>query len=143
LTKVHFYIPGQAFGELALTEKNAKPRAASILATSRSDFAVVSKRDFDTILQEAVKEDFEKKSSVLKNIPAFSHLTKNSLNKKTFSMIEHNIGRGTSLFKEGQNIKGLYLIKNGNFEISRKFKKDLKERYKDHALPVQIRRNIK
>jgi signal-transduction protein with cAMP-binding, CBS, and nucleotidyltransferase domain len=83
------------------------------------------------------------KSSVLKNIPAFTHLTKNALVKLTFSMIEHNIGKGTSLFKEGENIKGLYLIKEGNFEISRKFKRDLKERYNGHALPVQIRRNIK
>lgn len=53
MTKVHFYTPGQGFGELALSNK--KPRAASIFATEDTDFAVLSKKDFDSIISEAVK----------------------------------------------------------------------------------------
>jgi CRP-like cAMP-binding protein len=143
MTKVHFYVPGKGFGELALTERNSKPRAASIKATKDSDFAVISKKDFENIILESVKKDFDNKSSVLKNIPAFTHLTKNSLNKLTFYMSEHHISKDVDLFKEGEHIKGLYLIKEGDFEITRKFKRELKEKYKGHAFPVKIKRNIK
>jgi hypothetical protein len=45
---------------LLLLKNNAKPRAASILATSKSDFAVISKKDFESIMLESVKEDFDK-----------------------------------------------------------------------------------
>jgi CRP-like cAMP-binding protein len=53
MTKVHYYTPGQGFGELALSNK--KPRAASIFATEDTEFAVLSKKDFDSIISEAVK----------------------------------------------------------------------------------------
>ena len=100
-------------------------------------------KDFENIIGEAVKKDFENKTSVLKNIPAFTHLTRNSLKKLTFYMSEHNIGRDTFLFREGEQIKGLFLIKQGDFEITQKFRKQLDEKYKGQAFPVKIRKNIK
>ncbi|CAI2381025.1 unnamed protein product [Moneuplotes crassus] len=141
MTKVHNYVPGEGFGELALT--NSKPRAASILATEDSQFAVLSKRDFEIIIGEAVKKDFDKKTTVLRNIPAFTHLTRNSLKKLTFYMSEHSISKDCFLFKENEEIQGLYLIKSGDFEISQKFRKELKEKYTGHAFPVKVKRNIK
>jgi len=141
MTKVHNYKPGEGFGELALT--NSKPRAASILATQDSHFACLSKKDFENIIGEAVKKDFENKTSVLRNIPAFTHLTKNSLKKLTFYMSEHSINKGTCLFREGEQINGLFLIKKGDFEISQKYRRELDEKYKGQAFPIQIRRNIK
>lgn len=58
MTKVHSYKTGEGFGELSLT--NSKPRAASILATQDSQFACLSKKDFENIIGEEVKKDFEK-----------------------------------------------------------------------------------
>ena len=58
-------------------------------------------------------------------------------------MSEHNIGRDTFLFREGEQIKGLFLIKQGDFEITQKFRKQLDEKYKGQAFPVKIRKNIK
>lgn len=141
MTKVHAYSPGQGFGELALT--NSKPRAASILATVDTDLAALSKKDFESIIGEAIKKDLESKTMVLRNIPAFTHLTKNSLKKLTFYMDEHTLHKGTFLFKEGENIKGLYLVKEGDFEVSKKFKRQLDEKYKGQTFAPQVNRSIK
>lgn len=141
MTKVMTYTPGQGFGDLALV--NSQPRAASIKATSDSDFAVLSKKDFNTIIGEEVKKDLESKTMVLKNIPAFNHLTKTTLKKMTFYMDERRFFRGSYLFKEGENIKGLYLIKDGEFEVSKKFKKTLNEKYSGQAFPIKVKRDIK
>jgi len=48
MTKVHSYKSGSSFGELAL--RNEKPRAASIITTSESHFATLSRADFNKCL---------------------------------------------------------------------------------------------
>lgn len=58
-------------------------------------------------------------------------------------MNEHIINKGTYLFKEGEQIKGLFLIKTGDFEISQKYRRQLEEKYDNQTFPIQIRRDIK
>ena len=77
MTQVDSFKEGRGFGELALM--NSKPRAASIKALEDWDFATLSKKDYDNIIGEAMKRDFESKTTVLINIPAFNHLTRNTL----------------------------------------------------------------
>jgi len=79
---------------------------------------------------------------VFKNIPAFAHLTKKTLEKLTFYMIETKMTKDSYLFREGDKIKGLYLVQEGEFEVSRKFKKTLDQKYNNQAFPVQVKRDV-
>jgi CRP-like cAMP-binding protein len=80
---------------------------------------------------------------VLKNIPGFTHLTKKTLERLTFFMSEIKMIKESYLFKEGEPIKGLYLIKDGQYEISKKFKKQLNQKYNGKAFPVEMKKDIK
>ena len=122
---------------------NSKPRAASIKALEDCSFATLSKKDYDNIIGQAMRRDFEAKTTVLINIPAFKHLTRNTLKMLTFYMKEKTYNKNTILFNEGDPVKGLFLVKEGEFELSTKFNVKLDEKYKTQALPVTIKREIK
>ena len=141
MTKVDEFKTGRGFGELALM--NSKPRAASIKALEDCSFATLSKKDYDNIIGQAMRRDFEAKTTVLINIPAFKHLTSNTLKMVTFYMKEKTYNKNTILFNEGDPVKGLFLVKEGEFELSTKFNVKLDEKYKTQALPVTIKREIK
>jgi len=140
MTKVGSIPQGEGFGEIALT--NRKPRSASIFASEDWVFAVLSKKDFDIIISDVVKKNRDSKTMVFKNIPAFAHLTKKTLEKLTFYMIETKMTKDSYLFREGDKIKGLYLVQEGEFEVSRKFKKTLDQKYNNQAFPVQVKRDV-
>lgn len=53
LTKVGEYPAGKSFGELALM--HSQPRAASILVKEDCDFATLSKKDYNLIIDEPIK----------------------------------------------------------------------------------------
>ena len=58
-------------------------------------------------------------------------------------MKEQSFNKGTVLFHEGDPITGLHLIKTGEFELSKKYSKRLNEKYKEHAFPKLIKKDIK
>ena len=100
-------------------------------------------KDFENIIGEAVKKDFESKTTVLINIPAFKHLTRKTLEKLTFYMKEIKLCKDSILFKEGDQTDGLYLIKDGEFEITKRYKRSLKEKHKTQAFPIKIKKEIR
>lgn len=96
-------------------------------------------KDFENIIGEAVRKDFEARTSVLVNIPAFKHLTKKTLEKLTYNMKEIKLCKDSILFKEGDQSDGLYLIKEGEYEITKRYKRSLKEKHKTQAFPIKIK----
>ncbi|ETO17359.1 cyclic nucleotide-binding domain containing protein, partial [Reticulomyxa filosa] len=88
-------------------------------------------------------KDFESKTTVLINIPAFKHLTRKTLEKLTFYMKEIKLCKDSILFKEGDQTDGLYLIKDGEFEITKRYKRSLKEKHKTQAFPIKIKKEIR
>lgn len=141
MKQVSVFNAGRGFGELALM--NSKPRAASIQALEDCDFATLSKKDYDNIIGEAIKRDLESKTTVLINISAFKHLTRNTLKRMTFFMKEKLYHKNTVLFNENEHVTGLFMVKEGEFEISKRYQTTLNEKYKEKAFPITIRKDIK
>ena len=81
-TEVGKYSDGYSFGELALI--SSKPRAATILWTKDTHFAIISKEDYQQVIGKIQKDNLNKKVDFLKNIPWFSFLGRTTLGKFSY-----------------------------------------------------------
>lgn len=106
---------GQIFGEVAL--KTKKPRSATVTAVTDCSFAIMTKHSFEVSLKNSVEKLKEKRLEMLKNFKIFSYFTKIKLEKLTYAMELKKYPIGAHIFKQGQSVDGIYLIKKGDFEI--------------------------
>lgn len=70
---------GKAFGELALIKN--KPRAATIKCIDDCHFAVMSKADYEKVLQKIEQKNMNKIIEFLHQLPFFKVWTRTSLGK--------------------------------------------------------------
>ena len=117
---------GDAFGETSLI--NDKPLGETILWQTECHFAVLSKKKFeDTLLaiEQNTKEGWKK---FFRNHPLFDNLTLVSL-EKLFYLIELKIfTRNQKIFKEGEEIKGFYLIYRGEACLTKRIEGNYTEK---------------
>ena len=92
---------------------------ASIKCLEDTHFAVLSKNDFNIVLGQIEKKKLNEKIQFLKNIPFFSQLTKTSLSKLTYQFKEVSMIKNQTLYKEGDPAENFYIIKNGQFEVTK------------------------
>lgn len=117
--------PGEAFGQVALMHD--KPHSESILCTSNCHFATLSKNKFDIILKRIEQKTKGGWKNFFKSHPIFDDLTLVSL-QKLFYLIELKIyNRNQTIFKAGDEVKGFYLIYNGEISLSTKVESKIKE----------------
>lgn len=108
---------GDAFGETALI--NDKPLAESILCMSECHFAVLSKNKFEETLLKIEQKTKGGWKKFFKVHPLFDSLTLVSL-EKLFYLIELRIlNRNQTIFKEGDEVNGFYLIYQGEVALSK------------------------
>ena len=126
---------GDAFGESALIHD--RPLQESILCMKNCHFAVLSKNKFEEILKRIEMKTRDGWKHFFKSHPLFDSLTLVSL-EKLFYLVELKFfSRGQPIFKEGDEVKGFYLIYNGEVSINKiirkKFHKklDVGEYYKN------------
>ena len=67
------------------------------------------------------KNKLNKKISFFKGIPTFSELSKDTIAKFTYFFQEGSAIRNSYLFKQGDKLEYIYIVINGEFEISTKF----------------------
>lgn len=106
---------GDFFGELALI--NNKPRTATIEASEVCYLAVLSKKDFKKILCNDALKSLEERVNLLKSLPAFSDLSKLSLQKFVYSFSEITYKKDQILFDENFLADCLYFVKSGEIKI--------------------------
>ena len=58
-------------------------------------------------------------------VPCFRHFTKNSLLKFSYYLKKSKVKRNQFLYKAGEEAKTIFIIKNGEFEITRNLPKDV------------------
>ena len=93
----------------------------------------------------------EKKMEMLKNFKIFNFFTKIKLEKLTYAMELKRYPIGSYIFKQGQPVEGIYLIKKGDFEIRCNMKLPIEEKLvnpeklPDHAVLRKFReqKNLK
>lgn len=73
---------GKSFGELALM--TSKPRAATIQCKKDSEFAVLEKNDYQSIVGNAMKRQMNEKVKFFKNFRIFANLSKNKMQRMLY-----------------------------------------------------------
>jgi CRP-like cAMP-binding protein len=111
---------GRSFGELALI--NNKPRAATIQCITACHFAYMSKHDYHRSLIKIEQKKMNKIIDFFLKLPYFSHWTKTSVAKLQYSFELKTFNQGHIVFHEGSKASSVYIIKSGDFEVSRTVK---------------------
>lgn len=108
---------GQSFGELALM--NNKPRAATIRWAEPTKFAVLNKLDYQKVFAKIDKKKLNDKIAFLKWVPYLSKWTNMALGKFGYHNEVKEYIRNQPVFKEGQKCENVYIVKSGEFELSK------------------------
>ena len=111
---------GKHFGELALTTN--KPRAATIKCLTNTHLLVISKDDYQKVLMRFEEANLSKFVDFLKNMPHFATWSKNSLSRLTYYMPKKVFYRNQIVYKEGEKCTHVYVVLEGEFEITKKMR---------------------
>lgn len=109
--------PGTSFGELSLIHK--RPRSASVMAVTDCVFAILSKANYQKMLLKQQKAELEMKTKFLQSIPFFRAWSNLALSKFSYFFVEKRYVRNQIVFKEGEKLDWLYIVRQGEFEVTR------------------------
>lgn len=108
---------GDYFGELALL--NNQPRMASILCREHCYFACLSRDDYLRILSKMQDRLISVKVELLLKQPVFRRMSKNALIKFTYYFKIKHYKRKQVVFESGTDANWLYLVKSGDFQLTK------------------------
>jgi len=106
---------GCAFGEIALIKSDGK-RNATVTCEEDTHLAVLSKDDYTRILQQHETKQTNELCQYLKNYEFIRNTTKQKMRKIGHSLIVKEYTGGNTVIKQGDDVNGFYLIKEGEFE---------------------------
>lgn len=109
---------GNSFGELALISE--RPRSATIEVRERSSFFVLNKADFTVILGDIAEKRLNSLIKFLQNVTLFQSRSKSSLVKLAYYFQPRRYKRGQVIYKEHDQVDGIYLIKDGEITVTKK-----------------------
>lgn len=118
--KVATYGPGGSFGELALMY-NA-PRAATVVATSRSTMWALDRVTFRSILVEHTSRKRKMYETFLSEVPILQTLNPKERAKIADALEEKVYEEGEAVVIEGEVGKNFYIIESGSAEVTKKKK---------------------
>ncbi|GAA5874820.1 hypothetical protein JCM16303_002997 [Sporobolomyces ruberrimus] len=121
--KVATYGPGGSFGELALMY-NA-PRAATVVATSRSTMWALDRVTFRSILVEHTSRKRKMYENFLGEVPILQTLNPKERAKIADALEEKVYEEGEAVVIEGEVGKNFYIIESGSAEVTKKRKNGL------------------
>ena len=115
LEKVLTMGPGESFGELALI--NNKPRAATVIAITDLTLAVLSKKNFKSLISKFTEKRLNEKLRFFHVHPMFINCSKTSLMKLSYHFSLQYYSKGQHLYKFGDQVEGIYFVKSGEFLV--------------------------
>lgn len=102
-----------SFGELALQSDN--PRAATVTCMENCTFAILNKNDYKRIIKLNEKRALNEKIKFIENLDCLKHLPEDKLDKIIPSFTLIYFARNAPVFKKGDPVEWVYLIRNGEF----------------------------
>lgn len=105
------YIPGEAFGELALLY-NA-PRAATIRAKENCELWVLDRETFNNIVKTAAQKKRDKYSQILKKVEILQSIDPYELQQICDAVQSSSFQKGDNIIKEGENGDIFYILEEG------------------------------
>jgi len=109
---------GGSIGALALVD--GKPRICTTKCLVRSHFISISKTQFLKALDEIERKKQAARVNFIKNIPLFSRLTRTYLGKLSKNFVVRTVYKDCVLYKEGDKADSVYIIKEGQFVITKR-----------------------
>lgn len=108
--------PGESFGELALI--SSQPRMASILCRELCVFATLTRDEYSRILARVQSALMQLKIAVLTKQAIFRHLSKSTLQRLSYFFRIRRFKRKQVVFSAGEKSQSLYLVKDGEFQLT-------------------------
>ena len=119
--------PGKSFGELAVQkdasaklERRGKARQATVLCRTDCKFAVMSKADYQSVLDNIDRRRVEALKDFFKQIPLLRGLPRSVLNTLHLSLRPVKFQRGQVVCREGEASERLFIVAKGEFEVSKR-----------------------
>ncbi|CAK74478.1 unnamed protein product (macronuclear) [Paramecium tetraurelia] len=116
LQKVGQMKAGDSFGEIALTKQ--VPRTATIVAAEDTNFATVSREQFNKLLSSYYEYIQQQNVAFLQKVPAFAEWNEQMLNQIYYHFTFEDYKMFDVIYKENQPSNKIYIVKNGEIEIS-------------------------
>ncbi|CAD8180976.1 unnamed protein product [Paramecium octaurelia] len=116
LQKVSQMKSGDNFGEIALTKQ--VPRTATIVAAEDTNFAIVSREQFNILLSSYYEHLQQQNVMFLQRVPAFTEWNEQMLNQIYYHFTFEDYKMFDVIYKENQPSNKIYIVKNGEIEIS-------------------------
>jgi CRP-like cAMP-binding protein len=117
---------GDSFGERALM--SGQPRAASIFCKTNCHFGVLNIHDYQRILKKAMEKSFQDTINLLQEQPVFKGLTRGAMLLQSYYWKLKKLNKKQVLYKQGDEPKEVFLIKSGEFELTREERTPINER---------------
>lgn len=109
---------GSLFGETNLINPTSG-QGAIFQAASDSLLLTLSKEEYVKVVEKAFKRDIQNRIQFLKEFRIFKMCKGNRLKQLLTVSRLIKVNRGTVMFKGGDRPDGVYLIKEGAFEVTR------------------------
>jgi cAMP-dependent protein kinase regulator len=109
-------VEGKSFGELALLYTS--PRAASVIAETKSTLYRVDQKTFRYIMQSQTLQTENDKKDLLKGVSFFDVLDPTDVNKLVHTMIPRVFQAGECIVKKGEEGDTFYVIQEGKVRVT-------------------------
>lgn len=116
---------GQSFGELALI--NGEPRSATIKCNSECLFATINKDEYERVLKKIETREIAKKMEFFMSLPFLKGQTINQVKRILPGFTLQTYFRNQVVFSEKDTPEHVYIVQNGEFEVSKMKLKRVKQ----------------
>jgi len=109
---------GETFGDLALTSTTQK-RTATIVTDTECHFGILDKKSFIKSLKDVSDKAKRRDMRFILSQKVFSSINENIFHRCYFNQfVNRKLNIGDVLIKEDQEADNIYIIKNGQFEVT-------------------------
>ena len=123
--------PGSSFGEMALIKN--EPRNASIIALERCVMIYIEKNDYTKIVKDIEEQRINKELASFKlNYPILKYWPPSKCFRLLSGFITEEYKRDDFVYKQNDVPTGIYLIKEGVFEVLANYNFDRYEKFIDY-----------
>ncbi|CAG9320727.1 unnamed protein product [Blepharisma stoltei] len=112
--------PGEAFGERALML--GVPRACSVKCITNCSLGVLEISDYKKILESFMEEKYSSLIAMLRELPMFKNRSSHYLQRLTYHFKPRKFQKKQCVYKEGDPANEVFLIQQGEFNLSKKLK---------------------
>ena len=116
---------GKEFGELALKVDPAFPNKIIQRAATNCIFATMSQNDYQDLLHKIDEKNTEKKIDFFKNVAFMNPMSRTQILRAIIGLEKKSCIRGQVICKEGAPATHVYIVFEGEFELTKLAKLDI------------------